>query len=129
MSTFKNVPSAFICPLSMQVMVQPLVTKSGQHFERSAILSWLAQGSGKCPVTGAALRPSDLIPDRQLEAKLFFWRQENSVVLSSAIAEKQDVFIGIAALGEREQVTQVAPKSRRLFPRIFRSNKVSAISA
>jgi hypothetical protein len=129
MPTFKNVPSAFICPLSMQVMVQPLVTKSGQHFERSAILAWLAQGSGKCPITGTSMRPSDLVPDRRLEAKLSFWRQANNVVLSSVIAEKQDVFIGIAALGERKPVSPSAPKSRGLFPRIFRSSKVSAISA
>lgn len=126
MSTFKNVPSEFICPLSMQVMIQPLVSRSGIHFERAAILTWLAEGSGACPMTGESLRPSDLVPDKRLEARLKFWRDENGVVLNRSLTDKKDVFIGIAALGERPTMTADKKISRGFFPRV---NKLMSILA
>jgi hypothetical protein len=128
MSTFKNVPATFICPLSMQVMIQPLVSRSGIHFERSAILLWLAEGSGLCPVTGDSLRPSDLVPDKRMEAQLAFWRENNGVILSSVLREKKDVFMGIASLGDRT-VVPVTNVSKGFFPRIFRANKVATMMA
>ena len=109
----------------MQVMIQPLVSRSGIHFERSAILAWLAEGSDACPVTGSPLRPSDLVPDKRLEARLTFWRQNNGIVLNRALTEKKEVFVGIAALGERRS----RKASRSFLARISWAGKLSAASA
>jgi hypothetical protein len=131
MSSFKNVPSEFICPLSLQVMIQPLISKTGIHFERSAILAWLAQGSNTCPITHKALKASDLVPDKRLEARLQFWREEHKIVVSSVVAEQQQqasAFVGFCALGERP-ISAPLPKKKSFFPRVFRSSRVSAITA
>lgn len=110
-------------------MVQPLVSRSGTHFERSAILDWLAAGSDQCPITKTALRPSDLVPDRRLEARLAFWRQENGVVLKNTLAEPNKVFFGIAALGERNIKSEAKAVRKGIFPRVFRANKVATVTA
>jgi hypothetical protein len=73
-----NIPKAFICPITMDVMIHPVVTRYGQTFERSAILNWLSQND-VCPLRRKPLRPSDLIADCDLEAKICFWRQSNGV--------------------------------------------------
>jgi hypothetical protein len=67
-------PDEFICPITLNVMTHPLVTRSGQNFERSAILNWLSQ-SKECPLTRQPMKPSDLIPNRALEARIGFWKQ------------------------------------------------------
>ena len=108
-------------------MIQPLVSRSGIHFERSAILAWLSEGSDLCPVTGNPLRPSDLVPDKRLEARLLFWRQNNGVVLNQALVNKKDVFIGIAALGERR--SQKASSRSRFLPRVSWASKLASVSA
>jgi hypothetical protein len=75
----EEIPDEFICPISLQPMVHPLTTRSGRNFERSAILNWLRDGNGCCPLTRQPLRPSDLIPNRQLESRIRFWRTRNNL--------------------------------------------------
>ena len=132
MPAFNNVPAEFICPLSLQVMVKPLVTKSGQHFERSAILQWLAQGRDYCPKTGESLKPSDMIPDTRLEANLAFWRYNNGVdLLGAQDNNKKAVFIGVGALDLSQPETKPKSSSKSFLPKMFRpvKSKVTAASA
>ena len=89
-------PDEFICPISLQPMVHPLTTRSGLNFERVAILNWLQQGSGVCPLTRQPLRPSDLIPNRQLETRIRFWRLENNIPVPDS---NDDDFAAVSFLG------------------------------
>lgn len=41
------VPIEFICPITNEVMIQPLMTRQGQNFERNAIIAWLQIGDGE----------------------------------------------------------------------------------
>ena len=41
-----TIPDEFICPLTSDVMTQPLMTRSGISFEREAIVAWLQDGNG-----------------------------------------------------------------------------------
>jgi len=72
------VPDEFICPITLEVMVNPLSTRTGRSFERAAILDWISEG-GKCPLTREDMRPSDLIPNHFLAAKIKKWRKEYSI--------------------------------------------------
>ena len=63
-------PDEFICPLTKQLMSVPVVSRYGIHFEKKAILEWLAEGNNFCPVTGNPLRPSNLISDPTLQWKI-----------------------------------------------------------
>ena len=89
-------PDEFLCPISLQPMVHPLTTRSGLNFERSAILNWLQQGSGVCPLTRQPLRPSDLIPNRQLETRIRFWRLQNNIPEPES---SDDDFAAVSFLG------------------------------
>lgn len=71
------VPIEFKCPITNEVMIQPLMTRQGQNFERTAIIAWLQIGDGENPITDEPLSPSELIPNRALEEKIAFWRWEN----------------------------------------------------
>lgn len=73
------VPFDFVCPITLQVMVQPLTTREGLRFERLAILSWLETGSCKCPLTRKVMSLGDLIPDRALEIRIQRWKAENGI--------------------------------------------------
>jgi hypothetical protein len=82
-----DVPHYFLCPITGQVMVHPLKTRWGLHFEQTAILSWL-KGSGTCPITLEPLQPSDLSPSKSLEKEIKTWRKNNGVSLSVAENKK-----------------------------------------
>jgi hypothetical protein len=74
-----EIPSNFICPITLQVMVDPLMTRAGLTFERAAIFGWLEQGSDSCPVTCTPLSASDLITNRRLKTLIRFWRENNGI--------------------------------------------------
>jgi hypothetical protein len=74
-----DIPSNFICPITLQVMVDPLMTRNGLTFERAAIFGWLEQGSESCPLTRQPLKASDLITNRRLKTHIRIWRANNGV--------------------------------------------------
>jgi hypothetical protein len=74
-----QIPSNFICPITLQVMVNPLMTRTGLNFERDAIFSWLEKGSGSCPLTRQPLTASNLIRNRTLKTQIRIWRANNGI--------------------------------------------------
>ena len=52
---------AAICPITQEVMEDPVVCADGHSYERSAIEKWL-QTSNTSPLTGAVLESTLLIP-------------------------------------------------------------------
>ena len=53
--------AAAICPITQEVMEDPVVCADGHSYERSAIEKWL-QTSNTSPLTGAVLESTLLIP-------------------------------------------------------------------
>lgn len=78
MASTPEAPEDFTCPITLQVMVRPLCTRSGRNFERSAILEWIGR-TGQCPLTRQPMSPSDLIPNRPLELRIKVWRDNNGI--------------------------------------------------
>jgi U-box domain len=72
-------PPEFVCPITMEIMVHPLATKHGPNFERSAIVAWLRQGSGECPLTRKPLTMSDLIHNNYLATEIATWRATHGI--------------------------------------------------
>ena len=64
-STF---PAEFFCPISGEIMVDPVCTMDGEVFERSAIERWLKNHCSN-PLTGAPLPAAHVVPNNSL-AKL-----------------------------------------------------------
>lgn len=74
-----NVPEAYICPISLDIMTHPLVSRSGHRFERSAIQAWLAK-AGVNPLTRQPMGLRDLIPDYHLEDEIRFWKENHDII-------------------------------------------------
>lgn len=56
-------PSSFVCPVSMELMVDPVIVATGHTYDRVCIERWLQQGNRTCPVTGVKLRHLELTPN------------------------------------------------------------------
>ena len=55
----ENLPAAFICPITQELMEEPVVTQDGQTYERHAIEYWL-RDHDTSPLTGQPLAHKEL---------------------------------------------------------------------
>lgn len=58
-------PESFLCPLTQEVMKDPVVDTEGNSYERAAIESWLEKNKTS-PITRKPLQLTDLAPNRAL---------------------------------------------------------------
>ncbi|KAG7355153.1 U-box domain containing protein [Nitzschia inconspicua] len=69
-----DVPEEFLCPLTLCVMKDPVVSKDGISYDRTAIVKWLAKGNQSCPLTRQPMTLSSLAPDNRLRKCIQQWR-------------------------------------------------------
>ncbi|XP_072969770.1 U-box domain-containing protein 3 isoform X1 [Typha angustifolia] len=79
------IPSHFRCPLSLQIMLDPVILASGQTYERSFIQKWLDNGLRICPSTRQTLVHTDLILNYTVKALITNWCEENDIKLCSYV--------------------------------------------
>ncbi|KAL5731073.1 hypothetical protein ACHQM5_003833 [Ranunculus cassubicifolius] len=61
-------PDDFKCPISLEIMSDPVILSSGHTFDRSSIQRWLDSGNRTCPLTKKPLpRHFSLIPNYVLK--------------------------------------------------------------
>ncbi|MCO5591015.1 hypothetical protein L7F22_044991 [Adiantum nelumboides] len=82
------VPQDFLCPISLELMVDPVAISSGQTYERASISRWLDEGHTTCPKTGSKLLHNTLIPNSSLRRLIAQWCAENDYILDSVAAKK-----------------------------------------
>jgi len=76
---------AFVCPLTKQVMSDPVTLENGHTFEREAIEKWFKEcrESGSkmvCPLTLKELRSTELNPSMALQNTIEEWTARNEAV-------------------------------------------------
>lgn len=71
---FAVTPEKFKCPLTHEVMEDPVVSKYGDSFERSAIKNWMDEMGYVCPVTKKELAPGDLVTNSKLQNDIRQWQ-------------------------------------------------------
>ncbi|GJP33741.1 hypothetical protein CLOM_g3126 [Closterium sp. NIES-68] len=74
-------PQEFICPLSNEVMRDPVIISSGKSFERVYIERWFAQGRATCPKTGLPLAHQMLTPNDALQKLISDWCKSHMITL------------------------------------------------
>ena len=67
-------PSQFICPITMEVMVDPVILSSGHTYDRESIREWL-KGRKTDPLTGARLRHCEMTPNHALKSAIVEWME------------------------------------------------------
>lgn len=60
---------SFLCPISQEVMKDPVITPSGISYERKSILDWLKKNQC-CPLTKAPLTDKDLVTNYALKSAI-----------------------------------------------------------
>lgn len=75
-----QIPDQFICPISLNIMKEPVMSKDGKNFEKAAILDWLNRGNRVCPLTRKTLKPSLLVPNTNLKMSIYSWKKRNGIV-------------------------------------------------
>ncbi|KAK1293869.1 U-box domain-containing protein 44 [Acorus calamus] len=67
--------ASFTCPLSAEVMEDPVAIMCGHSFERKAIKNHFDSGNKTCPTCDAELPNLELIPNISLRSSLEEWKQ------------------------------------------------------
>ena len=70
-----EVPDALCCPISMEIMRDPVISADGHTYERAEIESWFANNRTS-PKTGAVLPHCSLIPNHAVKAMISDFHDE-----------------------------------------------------
>ncbi|EKD44842.1 MAG: hypothetical protein ACD_70C00208G0002 [uncultured bacterium] len=78
MRSEKKIPSAFICPITFEIMEDPVMCVDGHTYERAAIDRWLKENKNS-PMTGARLSSIWFTTNFTLKKAIAEWREENDI--------------------------------------------------
>ncbi|XP_061370748.1 U-box domain-containing protein 16 [Gastrolobium bilobum] len=73
------VPTDYRCPISLDLMRDPVVVATGQTYDRVSIKLWMDSGHNTCPKTGQSLAHTDLIPNHALRNMIALWCREQRI--------------------------------------------------
>ncbi|KAH0453067.1 hypothetical protein IEQ34_017391 [Dendrobium chrysotoxum] len=68
-----TIPKDFCCPISLDLMRDPVITSSGQTYDRASITQWIDEGHCTCPNSGQMLSHTRLMPNRALRNLIAQW--------------------------------------------------------
>lgn len=128
-------PNEHFCPITLQVMKEPVVAADGHSYEKSAILKHL-ETSSISPTTGLPLKNQDIFDNQALKAMISEWRlgkqsepsalegrsaeeiarrvkeefRQNAGVFNSAKGQNIVVFLGNTGAGKSTLVNFLAGK-------------------
>jgi hypothetical protein len=126
----KEIPEEYMCPISGEMMKDPVMTKNGHNYERKEIEEWIEK-SGTDPQDRSELRKSDLRPNRQLKEAIERHKKEVKEQKSKGdkntpkeykerIEELENVIIGI-----KEEVDKKSKDKKNILEEVKPRNKFS----
>ncbi|KAK6150303.1 hypothetical protein DH2020_015235 [Rehmannia glutinosa] len=72
-----TIPIHFKCPISLDLMKDPVTLSTGITYDRESIEKWIEAGHVTCPVTNQVLRNFDQIPNHSIRKMIQDWCVEN----------------------------------------------------
>ncbi|KAG0458329.1 hypothetical protein HPP92_023486 [Vanilla planifolia] len=73
------IPEDFRCPISLELMRDPVIVSTGQTYERSFIQRWIDCGNQTCPKTQQKLQNLTLTPNFVLRSLIMQWCEANRI--------------------------------------------------
>lgn len=77
----------FVCPLTLEVLRDPVLTADGHTYERAAITNWFAMGRRTSPMTNGALTDQTLLPNhalkRAIEAYTVAFKKHQAIAIEA----------------------------------------------
>ena len=68
-------PDEFVCPITIELMTDPVLATDGHTYERSAIERWFATGKMSSPKTGEPLEATAVFPNHSLRSMIRDWEE------------------------------------------------------
>nr|CAB3481206.1 unnamed protein product [Digitaria exilis] len=75
------IPNDFLCPITLEIMTDPVIVATGQTYERRSIQKWLDSGERTCPKSRQPLAHLSLAPNYALKNLILQWCEKNMVEL------------------------------------------------
>ncbi|RXM31536.1 Bromodomain adjacent to zinc finger domain protein 2B [Acipenser ruthenus] len=69
-----GIPDEFLCPISRELMKDPVIASDGYSYEREAIESWIHTKKHTSPMTNLPLKSVLLTPNRTLKMAISRWK-------------------------------------------------------
>lgn len=95
-------PEELRCPISLQLMYDPVIIASGQTFERICIEKWFSDGHNTCPKTQQKLSHLSLTPNYCVKGLISSWCEQNGISIPDGPPESLDLNYWRLALSESE---------------------------
>ncbi|KAJ7954210.1 RING-type E3 ubiquitin transferase [Quillaja saponaria] len=73
------IPDEFLCPISLELMRDPVIVATGQTYERSCIQRWIDCDNLTCPKTQQKLQHLTLIPNFVMRSLILQWCIKNNI--------------------------------------------------
>ena len=71
----KKLAEDFECPITLDIMRDPVIGSDGHSYERAALEGWLANGNTTSPKTNDKLVTTNMIPNHSLRSLIVAWHQ------------------------------------------------------
>ncbi|XP_039773090.1 U-box domain-containing protein 21-like [Panicum virgatum] len=104
------VPGHFLCPISLEMMRDPVAAPTGITYDRDSVEGWLARGHATCPVTGRPLRPEDLVPNHATRRMIQEWCVANRALGVERVPTPR---VPVSAFDAAELLAAVSAAARR----------------
>ena len=98
-------PEELRCPISLQLMYDPVIISSGQTYERVCIAKWFSDGHNICPKTQQKLSHLCLTPNYCVKGLVASWCEQNGVPIPEGPPESLDLNYWRLALSESESTS------------------------
>jgi len=113
MDSNNAIPDSFICPLTMELMKDPMMTIHGHNFEREAIIAWISMGN-TCPLTRKPLCMRQLVSNKNLQFQIQKWEQDREGVTPHLIMVQDQDHERVSKIG-----CVMVPKTREQWQSMF----------
>ncbi|KAF8379106.1 hypothetical protein HHK36_028535 [Tetracentron sinense] len=93
-----EIPLYFMCPISMELMKEPVTISTGVTYDKKNIEKWFFTYKKKtCPATMQRLENLDLTPNNTLKRVILTWQDQESQSLSSSslVSVKHDELVSL----------------------------------
>ncbi|KAL0912984.1 hypothetical protein M5K25_016409 [Dendrobium thyrsiflorum] len=127
------IPPDFCCPLSLELMADPVIVASGQTYERAFIKKWLDQGFNVCPKSRQTLGHNNLTPNYTVKALIENWCESNNIKLTDPLRSLNETWLPafISPIDMKANDSKISPRNHLERNKYTRSleNGISSVNA
>ncbi|KAH6797773.1 plant U-box 45 [Perilla frutescens var. hirtella] len=104
-------PEELRCPISLQLMYDPVIIASGQTYERVCIEKWFCDGHNTCPKTQQQLPHLSLTPNYCVKGLVASWCEQNGIPVPDGPPESLDLNYWRLVLSESDSANSKSLES------------------